>query len=165
MSPYIVAPLLAVIAILQTSLAPLLPTGQVRPELMLLVVVGWGIVHGGGEAVLWGLGGGIMLDLLSGTPFGLHALTLGAIGLIADLMETNFFRANIFLPPAAAFIATFLYLIPQAAILQTLGYPINWVPYILNVVFPTAVLDAVLMPFVYVILRRADHVVRPRLGW
>jgi rod shape-determining protein MreD len=165
MSPYLVVPLLIVIALAQTTLVPLLLPGSVRPDLMLMLVVGWGVVHGNGQAALWGLGGGIFLDLLSGTPFGLHSITLGVIGFLADALQTNFFRSNILIPMATIFVASLLYHIGQAAAMQTFGYPISWLYLLLNVVVPTTILNTVLMPFVYWILRRLDHVVRPRLTW
>lgn len=165
MSPYLVALFLALVTILQTSIVPVILPGQVRPDLILMTVVGWGIVHGSGQAVLWGLGGGIMLDLMSGSPFGLQAATLGAIGLLSDVLQTNFFRSNIFVPLVSIFIATLLYHISQAALMQTLGYPVNWGNYMLGVVLPTTLLNTGLMPFVFYLLRRVDHVVRPRLTW
>jgi rod shape-determining protein MreD len=163
MSPYLVLPLLAFVAIVQTTLIPLLAPGRVRPDLMLMLVVGWGVVHGNGQAALWGLIGGLLLDLFAGTPFGLHALALGAIGLLADSLQTNFFRSNVFVPLATIFVATILYHISQAAALQTLRFPVNWSFYIPTVVLPTAALNSVLMPLFYVTLRRLDRVVRPRL--
>jgi rod shape-determining protein MreD len=165
MSPYLVVPLLALVAIIQTTLLPIFLPGPVRPDLMLMLVVGWGVIHGEGQATLWGFGGGILLDLSSGTPFGLQALTLGAIGFFADTLQTNFFRSNILIPLATIFIATLIYHIAQAAAMQTMGYPVNWGVYIFNVVLPTAILNTALMPFVYWILRRLDRVVRPRLTW
>lgn len=165
MSPYLVAPLLALVAVIQTTLIPMFLPGPVRPDLMLMLVVGWGVIHGNGQATLWGLGGGILLDLLSGTPFGLHALTLGAIGFLADALQTNFFRSNILIPVATIFVASLLYHIAQAAAMQTLGIPINWGVFIFNVVLLTALFNTALMPFVYWTLRRLDRVVRPRLTW
>ncbi|MBI4670392.1 MAG: rod shape-determining protein MreD [Chloroflexi bacterium] len=165
MSPYLVVPLLALVAVAQTTLAPILLPGPVRPDLMLMLVVGWGVVHGSGQATLWGFGGGIFLDLFSGTPFGLHALSLGAIGFLADTLQTNFFRSNILIPLATILVATLMVDIGQAAAMQTLGYTINWAFYIFNVVIPTAILNTALMPLMYWVLRRLDRVVRPRLTW
>lgn len=165
MSPYLVALLLVLISILQSTVVPTVLPGQVRPDLMLMVVVGWGIVHGNGQAILWGLGGGIFLDLLSGAPFGIHAVTLGAIGLLSDVLQTNFFRSNIFVPLASIFIATLLYHISQGAMMQSLGYPVNWSNYMFAVILPTTLLNTALMPFVFYFLRRIDRVVRPRLTW
>ncbi|MCC7161374.1 MAG: rod shape-determining protein MreD [Anaerolineae bacterium] len=165
MSPYFVLPLLIIIALIQTTLLPILLPGPVRPDLMLMVVVGWGVVHGSGEAALWGLAGGLLLDLFSGAPFGLHTFALGGIGWLADTLQTNFFRSNLLIPLATIFIATLLYHIGQAAVMQLLGYAINWAFYSFNVVLPTAILNTALMPIVYFILRRLDRVVRPRLTW
>ena len=165
MSPYLLVPIFALMAVLQATLVPLLPTGEAKPDLLLLIVVGWGIVRGGGESVMWGLGGGLFLDLVSGVPFGVQAIALGAIGLLADLMETNFFRSNMMLPLAAIFVATILYHILIGATLQTFGYPVSWPPFVLNVVIPTAALNTVLMPVAYSILRRVEHMAHPRLTW
>jgi len=164
-SPYFVILLLGFIAVLQTTLVPLILPGPVRPDLMLLIVVGWGVVHGNGQAALWGLGGGILLDLFSGTPFGLHSLSLGAVGLLADSLQTNFFRSNILMPIVMMFVTTLLYHIGQAAAMQTLGYAVNWASYIFGVVLPTCMLNTALSPLVFWLLRRLDHVVRPRLTW
>lgn len=165
MSPYLLIPLFALIAVVQATLLPLLPSGAAKPDLMLLIVVTWGIVQGGGEAALWGLAGGLFLDLLSGVPFGVQTIGLGAIGLLADLMETNFFRSNVLLPLAAIFVATLLYHILQAALLQTFGYPIAWEPFLFRMVLPTAAFNTILMPIVYSIVRRAHHLAHPRLTW
>src|SRR5581483_1068827 len=139
--------------------------GSVRPDLMLLLVFGWGAVHGEGQAALWGLGGGIFLDLLSGTPFGLHALSLGGVGLLADSLQTNFFRSNLFIPIVMTFVVALLYHVAQAGAMQTLGYTINWSYYSFGIALPTAMLDTAIMPIVIWFLRRVDHVVRPRLTW
>lgn len=165
MSPYVLVPVFALIAVLQTTLVPMLPTGGGRPDLMLVIVVGWGIVRGGGQSVVWGLAGGLFLDLVSGVPFGVQTIALGAIGLVADLMETNFFRSNMLIPLAAIFIATFLYHIFMGATLQTFGYPIDWEPFIINTVIPTAGMNTILMPFAYNLLRRLEHLAHPRLTW
>lgn len=165
MSPYLVIPLLALVALVQTTLIPLFFPGPVRPDLMLMLVVGWGVVNEKGQAALWGLTGGILLDLMSGTPFGLHAVSLGAIGFLADTLQSNFFRANILIPLAAIFVATLMVDVAQAAALQLFGYPINWAYATLNVILPTAILNTALMPLMYWGLRRLDRVVRPRLTW
>ncbi len=152
-------------AIIQTTLLPLLPFGEAKPDLFLVIVVAWGIVRGGGEATLWGLGGGLVLDLFSGVPFGMQTLGLGALGLLGDLMETNFFRSNVLIPLAAIVIATFLYHVLEAAGMQSLGYQVLWEPFLSSVVLPTAIFNTVLMPFVYAGLRRIHQREHPRLTW
>ena len=165
MSPYLLLPLFALLAIVQMTLVPLLPFGQARPDLFLVIVVAWGIVRGSGEATLWGLGGGLVLDLFSGVPFGMQTLGLGALGLLADLMGTNFFRSNVLIPLAAILIATFLYHVMEAAAMQSLGYQVLWEPFLTGLVVPAAVYNTVLMPLVYGGLRRIHQREHPRLLW
>jgi rod shape-determining protein MreD len=163
LSPYLVIPFLALIALVQTTLIPIIFPGPVRPDLMLMLVVGWGVIHGSGQAALWGLVGGLFLDLFSAAP--LNALMLGAIGFLADTLQTNFFRSNILIPLATIFVATLLYHFGQAAVMQLFGITIHWAYFSFNVVLPTAILNTALMPLVYWLLRRLDRVVRPRLTW
>ncbi len=165
MTPYLLIPVFAILAAMQVTLVPMLPTGDARPDLLLVLVVAWGIVRGGGEATLWGLGAGLFLDLISGVPFGVQTLGLAAVGLLADLMETNFFRSNILIPLAAIFVATFLFHILEAAFLQTVGYPINWELLFFRVIIPAAMVNTALMPVVYGIVRRIYHSAHPRLTW
>ncbi len=165
MSPYLLLPLFALVAIVQTTLVPLLPTGQAKPDLFLVIVVAWGIVRGGGEATLWGLGGGLVLDLFSGVPFGVQTLGLGAMGLLADLLGTNFFRSNVLIPFVAIFLATFLYHVLEAAAMQSLGYQVLWEPFLRSIVLPAAIMNTLLMPFVYGGLRRIHQREHPRLTW
>lgn len=165
MSPYLVLPLLLFMTIAQTTLVPLIFPGAVRPDLTLMLVVGWGVVHGDGQASLWGLGGGFLLDLISGVPFGLNTVCLGGIGWLADILQTNFFRSNLLIPLVTIFVASLLYLIGQGAGMQAFNHPVNWAVYSFNIVLPTAILNTALMPFIYWILRRLDRVVRPRLTW
>ncbi len=165
MSPYLLIPVFALLAAVQTTLVPLLPTGDARPDLMLVIVIAWGVVRGGGEATLWGLGGGLFLDLMSGAPFGLQTLGLAVVGLVADLMETAFFRSSILIPLAAVFVATFFYHVLQAAVLQTLGHPLDWENFLVRVVLPTAVLNTLAMPFIYWLFHRIERRAHPRLSW
>lgn len=165
MSPYLLVPILALIALLQATLVPLLPTGEAKPDLMLVIVVGWGIVQGGGESLVWGLAGGLFLDLMSGMPFGVQTIALGAIGMLADAMETNFFRSNMLLPLVAIFIASLLYHIVIGATLQTFGYPISWETFLFSIVLPSAGMNTILMPITYNLLRRLEHIANPRLTW
>ena len=93
MSPYLVLPLLILITLIQTTLLPIFLPGPVRPDLMLMVVVGWGVVHGDGQASLWGLVGGLLLDLFSGAPFGRKCRVTRAL-IIKALFTRDWFISN-----------------------------------------------------------------------
>src|SRR3954447_22301944 len=54
--------------------------GGGRVNLVLMLVAAWSLVRGTQDGLLAGLLGGLALDLMSGTPFGLQTVSLGLIG-------------------------------------------------------------------------------------
>src|SRR3954468_20732660 len=54
--------------------------GGGRINLVLMLVAAWSLVRGARDGLLAGLIGGLALDLMSGTPFGLQTVLLGLIG-------------------------------------------------------------------------------------
>ena len=54
--------------------------GGGRINLVLVLVAVWSLVRGAQDGLLAGLVGGLALDLMCGTPFGLHTVLLGLIG-------------------------------------------------------------------------------------
>src|SRR5687768_10090640 len=54
--------------------------GGGRVNLVLMLVAIWSLVRGAQDGLLAGLAGGLALDLMSGTPFGLNTVLLGLIG-------------------------------------------------------------------------------------
>ncbi len=162
---WFVVPALALAAILQATFVPLLAIGGFKVDLPLLIVVAWGLLGAPGQAAVWGLLAGLFLDLLSGLPFGTQTLALTSIGLLLGLTQTTIFRTNLILPPAAAFAATFAYNIVILAILNTLGWAIQWDDYALRVILPTAILNMLALPLVYFPLQRLYHRWYPRVEW
>jgi rod shape-determining protein MreD len=143
-----------------TILSPILGAG--RPDLVLLLVLSWSILRGSAEGTIGGIAGGLALDLLSGVPFGLHTSLLGLIAALTALGEANLFRGNLPLFVITAALATVALhggtiLILQAAGLQTLT-----LPRFAQFVVPTALLNALLMPFAFTLFQRA---VRALGGW
>ena len=150
MNIYLSALILAGGAILQSSLAPHLGVVGVKPGVVLPLVVAWSIIRGSSEGVMWGFVGGLLLDLLSGAPLGLSALTLMVVGFATNLGESNLFKSSLVLPLAAVFAASLLSDGMQVLFLQALGWDLNWLEAMGRVALPTAVLNAVIMPFVYI---------------
>jgi rod shape-determining protein MreD len=146
---YLVLPLLAIVAILQTTLLPNLAIWSVFANLPLLVVVSWGLLRGPREGALWGFLAGLMVDLLSGAPFGAATVSLIAVGFLAGLGETTVFRARIALPMIVMFLATIVYELLFLLMVRMSGPGVAWLDSILRLVIPSAVLNAVLTPVVF----------------
>src|SRR5215216_1347338 len=133
-----------------------------RPDLVLLLVLAWSMNRGLSEGAVGGVVGGLALDLLSAAPFGLHAGLLVLIGSLTALGESNLFRGSIPIFLTAAALATVVLhggslLVLQAAGQQTVGFPA-----FVQIVVPTAALNALLMPLAFVFVQRT---VRALGGW
>lgn len=153
MTIYLVVPLLVVVAILQTTLVPHLAIGGVFADLPLLVVVSWSLLRGPREGILWGFVAGLAVDLFSGAPFGASTLALIAVGLLAGLGAATVFRAHVALPLLAMFLATIVYDLLFLLVVRVSGYPVAWLESFYRIILPSAVLNAVLTPVVFVTMR------------
>jgi rod shape-determining protein MreD len=148
-SIYLVLPLLAIVAILQTTLLPSLTIWNVFANLPLLVVVSWGLLRGPREGATWGFIAGSMVDLLSGAPFGAATVSLIVVGSLAGLGETIVFRARIALPMLFTFLATIVYELLFLLIVRISGQSMAWLDSIFRLVIPSAILNALLTPIVF----------------
>lgn len=149
MTIYLVLPLLAIVAILQTTLVPSLAIWSVFANLPLLVVVSWGLLRGPREGALWGFIAGLMVDLLSGAPFGAATVSLIVVGFLAGLGETTVFRARVALPMIVMFLATIVYELLFLLIVSISGQWVAWLDSVFRLVIPSAILNAVLTPIVF----------------
>jgi rod shape-determining protein MreD len=90
--------LIAVFALVETSLFPFALGGVPRPNLILVFTSAWAALRGG-EGFVWALGGGLALDMLSSNSFGAHTAGLifgNALGLLIDRfpLPAEFFRVT-----------------------------------------------------------------------
>jgi rod shape-determining protein MreD len=143
-----------------TALASFL-TGP-RPDLVLLVVLAWSIARGVTEGAIFGILGGLALDVLSAGPFGLFTVLLGAIGTLAAIGEANLFRGSLPLYVVTAALVTMIYYIGVALGLQVSGLETYGFARFVQQVVPGSLWNALMMPFFFVLVRRGIRVLG---GW
>lgn len=153
MTIYLVVPLLVVVAILQTTVISHLTLWGVFADLPLLVVVGWSLLRGAREGVVWGFVGGLVVDLLSGAPFGAATLALMAVGFLSGLGEATVFRTHVALPLVTVFLATILYDMIFLLVVQVSGQTVAWWSSLFRIILPSAALNALLTPVVFGTIR------------
>ena len=141
-------------AILETTIGPVVGVLGVIPDLVLVLVVSWGLVRGSEEGMIWGLLGGLSLDLLSGTPVGTHCLILTLIGFVAGIGRQSPFQSRFLVPLFAITIATLAYTLSIALILRLAGWPLAISPALLDVVVASIITNGIIMPFVYFAVAR-----------
>jgi rod shape-determining protein MreD len=166
MNPYLTLLLLASIALLDTTLTPHLAFLSGQPQLMLLAVVSWSLLRGVRAGIIWAFIGGVMLDLLSGAPFGVITLPLLLVAYMSGLGEINVFRANYVLPIIVAALAVVVYNVVSLALRQLLGQPMPWDAAILRVVLPALLANLLALPVVFFPLRRLHQATgQPQMHW
>ena len=102
-------PLLMVLAVLQSSVFSQLTLLDGRPDLVLLAVLSWSLTGRHVEAMLLGMIGGLFLDLLSGLPFGSHAIILVLVIYLVASFEGRFWEAHLLMPLSVSLIASLVF--------------------------------------------------------
>ena len=154
--------LLTLAALAEATVGYRLELGGGRANLVLLLVVAWALLRGKEEGLLAGLVGGVALDLVSGTPFGLHAALLAIVGVTTGLGAETLAHGGATTLFGLAILATVAYHAAEALALRLLGWSIPGPARLLGIVTPAVLVNAVLMPFLFVLARRLE---RSLSGW
>lgn len=163
MSLWILVPLLLLVVILQVTWLPLIPISGLKPDLALVLVTVWGLLAPIGEAAQWGFVLGILLDLTSGLPFGVHTLTLTLVGLLVGLGQRAFFRGNLIAPPVTVILATLFDHTVILGILALLNESIAWSDYLIHITLPTSILNMVLAGLIFFPLQLLYRRLHPQI--
>src|SRR6185369_13832224 len=87
--------LLIFAALLQSAVGPSLPLINGRHDFVFVVVLAWAMLRGSNEGAVVGFLGGILLDSVEYTPFGVNSALLGLTGYLLGLPEVNVYRGNL----------------------------------------------------------------------
>jgi rod shape-determining protein MreD len=165
MGIYISALALIVAAVLQVTALPYLSATGVEVDLVLLLVLAWGIIRGVREGLLWGLIGGLALDTLSAVPFGVTTAVLGTVGFLGGLPGIPLLRGSALSPLFATVLATFLYKGLLMALLALFGWQWQWLDVLRDVVLPAALRNAIVMVPIYGLLFLLNRRSEPEIKW
>ncbi len=159
-SIYVAVPLMALLLVLQTSLLPYFPILGIVPQLLFLVAIAWGLLHGVNEGLLWAFVAGLFMDLFSLSPVGVSAIAyMTAVPLIVwigTLLPQN----RYIIPMIQTALATFIAMMVNFLLLRLFGLPVGW-DY-LELVPSTAILHSALVLPIYWVMYRIDLLRRPR---
>lgn len=144
-------------AVLQVTLAPHLTLGGVFPNLVLVAVAGWTLIAGAGAGIRWALAGGLLLDLLSPGPIGLHALALATAAYAAGFLQRSYAADPLVLPATAGGVAALAYNLVLVAAGELLGSRQLLGAVMSHWVLPATLYDALLTPVAVLLLARVDQ--------
>src|SRR3990172_1356563 len=91
-------PILAALAVLQSTVLAQFPLLDGRADVILVAVLCWAMAGRGEDAMVWALIGGLLLDLFSAVTFGSTAIVLILLAYFVSLLRTGFWEANLLLP-------------------------------------------------------------------
>jgi rod shape-determining protein MreD len=131
--------------------------GGGRLNLVLVMVAAWSLVRGVQDGLVGGIIGGLALDLMSATPFGLHTLLLGLIGAGTAIGGGSLARGGLALLFGTAVLTTVAYHGVTVLVLRVLGWDFPGGMRFVNVLVPTIFLNSLAMPFAASFARRLDR--------
>jgi rod shape-determining protein MreD len=123
---YLMPVLLLVASILQSTAANRIEIRNVKPDLVLLLIVAAALIYGSQAAVGWAFLGGVALDLFSGGPLGSSSLALMAAALVVGVGRQTLSRFNVLVPLTATALATLVYGATYIALLAGLEGLTSW---------------------------------------
>jgi len=144
------------------TLSPFIKISGVHPDLVLILIIGWIILRGLGEGLVWALIGGVSLDLVSGAPFGVFTLTTLLVALAANLSHGRVFGSSIVLPLSLTFPLSLLFNGLALLFLTLLGRPIVWSDAFFNVLLPVAIFNTAVMMLVFPLLYLLNRIMNPQ---
>lgn len=151
MTPWMV--ILLLVALIQHVVLPHVTFFGAHPNLMMVVVIAWGVLRGNRDGLIWALVGGILLDLFSLAPMGTATLPLLIVMFLVGLLEFTAFRVVIWLPVAATFVATPIFQLLALAFIKTMGWSTGW-DRTFELMLPLSILNAFLMLLIFPLMRR-----------
>ena len=146
--------LLITAALIQSLIGPDLPLIRSRPDFPLVVVLAWSMLRGSSEGAVVGFVGGLLLDTVSYTPFGINAALLGVLGYLAGLPEANVYRGNLPFFLLTAALATVVYHTGVFVLLQARGLAMPPILQMYSGALRAAMLNALLLAPTFVLCRR-----------
>lgn len=138
-------PLLAILTIMQSSIVNNLTLLDGRPDLILLAIIVWGLTGRSRDSMVWGLIGGILLDALSGFPFGMSSIILISLAYLVSLLEKRFWEAHFLMPLGVTLIVSLLYHAMHAFTLWFIGQPMDLITVLYRILLPSTFLNILLV--------------------
>ena len=149
--------LLLIAAFSQAAVLPLVLPIEVAPSLVLVLIFLWSLRRGAGEAVVWAFGVGILLDLLALDPLGLNGLAMLPAVLLGPVARRRFFQSGLVVPILVVGVATLTSGLALIALRGAVVGPVVPIAAAFRVIIPQALLNALLIPPLYLIVSWLDR--------
>ncbi|HHY82625.1 MAG TPA: rod shape-determining protein MreD [Clostridiales bacterium] len=152
MKYWVIAAILLLNIIIQSTLLPFLQIVGTQPDTLIMLVTGFSLLDGSGIGMTIGLAGGLIQDIMYGGSVGLNAIHYMLIGYLIGLVHDKIFVDKLIVPVFFVFCSSVL------RGLMMMGYlyftraevPLNFG--FTLVILPEALYTAAVMPLVFYLL-------------
>jgi rod shape-determining protein MreD len=134
-------PLLAFLAILQSTMFADFGFYEGRPDLVLLAVAGWALAGEWQQAMIWGFIGGVCLDILSAIPIGTSSIALILVAYLVSLYARRIWQVNLLMPLGVTLIASLVFHSILLLALLLLGRQVQFDYAYIRVIFPSTFIN------------------------
>lgn len=152
------------VALQATWLAGLNLPGDIVPDLILIMVISYGLLRGPDEGLFFGLAAGLFLDLVAGGVIGIQILSKTAAGFSAGLLEKNIFKDNLLVPVIAALAGTFAFESFNVLMHLSFNGNYNYWSLLISTIIPSALYNAVFAPIIYRLFLEMERFIAERTG-
>lgn len=147
--------------LVQTTVAPYLGIGTVKPDFLVAVTVSFGLLLGWQTGLSAGVIAGLLVDLMFGRFVGMHVLAYGIVGWASGLTEEKVFKDNFLLPCIGGVAGTIVAETVVLVCLSVFGWTFPlWEAYRFAI-FPSSLYNMVLASLIYTRLFRHYQYFRP----
>lgn len=140
--------------VIQTTVMPHLALFQVVPDLLLVIVICFGLVEGPSVGAVAGFGGGLLRDFLLNAPTGLTALAYLSVGYTVGAIRPYVQSSSVLVPFAGVFLGSLAGNMLYIGLSLLLGVPSESLGRVIEVLLLSAFYNTLLVPFAYPLARR-----------
>jgi rod shape-determining protein MreD len=152
MKYWVVAAILLFNFIVQSAILPFLRIAGIQPDTLMVLVTCFGLLGGTGYGTFTGLAGGLLQDILYGSPVGLNGLHYMVIGFLTGLLYERIFTGRFIIPTFIVFCASLLRGLMMLGYLYFTRAPISLDFGFTLVILPEALYTAVFMPIAFYLM-------------
>ena len=145
---------LLIFMILQVAFLDSLMINQNKPDILLIVVILFGLYLAPHQALTLGLFGGLLKDISSGGPFLINTIFFASLGLVVSHISKYLYRespfSQVFLCFLAALLNSFLYYLT----LRASAPGLNFINLFKHIIFPSTLYTALLSPVLFWVFKK-----------
>lgn len=145
----VVASLIIVSFVLQTTILKIPFIGYKTPDLLLIITVSFALIRGKREGAYVGLACGILKDIFFGFAFGYYGLIYLYIGFIAGLASKLFYKDSLLVPTLVIITSNYLSCIAVFISTYVMRGKTNYSYYFYNIMIPEIFYTTIVMIFMY----------------